>query len=341
MLEIEEFVKLISKNQDYPFKEGMRGRLIKDSVRLADFAQKVFITLNTYSQSHHYNIYISLYYNVLGTQMAKASVYPEMVRCFNANTVLNCQNELAGWWFNTVVEKIREESRKRDFVRCAKVLEKKVRRRECDFMAYVDALFERSARLMIVRVDLYYSKDVEQPVDITCDGDVLNSDLQRMLNNTRHNGLFKYLKGYILKLECGNDRGPHIHCLLFYDGSKVQKDAWYARAVGEYWSSVVTMGRGAYWNCHAIPDQYRRKAIGAINYYDVVARVNLQLVVSYFCKTEQLIENEGPVKFRSMRRGVMPTLDLKSNVGRPRQDKSEEDWEVGTTVFRDPMSQSS
>ena len=109
------------------------------------------------------------------------------------------------------------------------------------------------ARLVLVRVDLFYEKQYGDSIDVF---DMTN-DLDRLFGNARHNSLFAFMKGYIVKLEYGVDKGIHAHALLFFDGSKRNNSSHIqlAKEIGEYWINMITKGRGAYWNVNANADQ--------------------------------------------------------------------------------------
>ncbi len=178
---------------------------------------------------------------------------------------------------------------------------------------YIDALSEKHSKLTMVRVDLGYKKPYSDSVTL----DKANNDFNRMMNNRRSKpSVFKEQVGYICKKEYTEDKGMHLHALFIYDGQKVQKDAFKAAQIGEYWDDI-TKGKGSYHNCHR--NNYKRNGIGILDHRDNEKRKRLdENVLSYLCKDEQ---NTEPIKKsprdRAFTRGTLPKKEG-NNKGRPR-----------------------
>lgn len=163
---------------------------------------------------------------------------------------------------------------------------------------YLDALFDRYARLMIVRLDFYYHvgtcRDEEQAdewqmvvktqdrkaqdaygevADVSADHpnfqedqiprvDILTvtKDWSRFMDNTRgKTSLFEHKVGHVAAIECSRVGGHHIHAAFFFDGSEVHRDQYMADEIGKYWVQL-TGGRGYYHNCNR--RSYRRRSVG-------------------------------------------------------------------------------
>jgi hypothetical protein len=172
---------------------------------------------------------------------------------------------------------------------------------------YVDALFSRYARLVVVRVDLSYLTDVR--VDI----DQLESDLEYLNNRMKYAPLFNYKVGHLFKIEYGLDKGLHVHCLFFFDGAKHKgsTDWFLAKSIGECWCQIVG-AYGQYWNCHDDKENYERLGllcIGDIHYTDVPMINNLKQIVEYFCKRQQYIKPRDKPKMQLIRSGNLPDTD--------------------------------
>ena len=111
---------------------------------------------------------------------------------------------------------------------------------------YASQLFKHYSKLLIVRVDLGYRNDAKHEITI----DRFYRDFEKMRNRLANKDtIFNNLHGYAWALEQGKGRGYHVHMLLIYDGSKVQKGSYYAKRVGEKWVEL-TEGRGTYFNPH-------------------------------------------------------------------------------------------
>lgn len=161
----------------------------------------------------------------------------------------------------------------------------------CD---YIDNLFLRYARLLVLRVDLDYRKNIDVPFMNT--NEVYEAywqakeDREHLFRNMRSNSLFDDMVGYIWKLEYGEKAGFHTHMVFFYDGSQVREDITIAKTIGDYWKNVITQGRGLAYNCNAKKEKYKHCGIGMINHYDIQLIEYLKNdVVSYLAKPDECI----------------------------------------------------
>lgn len=205
--------------------------------------------------------------------------------------------------------KSRQNARKR---------ENKIRIQE--YERYINALFERNDRLIIIRIDLGYCKTeavitgIEQAL----------TDIDHLLANRRWNALFDHLQGYIIKTEYGLEKGIHFHALLFFNGSERNGSSHIHLAfqIGEYWKNIITKGRGIYWNSNAqIADFERlgRCGIGLISWSDQRLRQHLlDYVLDYLCKEDQYFRPKQGISCKLLRRGQMPVV-RQTKLGRPRQ----------------------
>jgi hypothetical protein len=87
-------------------------------------------------------------------------------------------------------------------------------------MGYIDELFTRRSRLLVIRVDFYvHASDPGHS-----DPEIMKGYLNKFLNNARCNSLFNNQIGYIWGFEYGQTRGYHFHMLFFFDGARSQQD---------------------------------------------------------------------------------------------------------------------
>lgn len=188
----------------------------------------------------------------------------------------------------------------------------KDKRRQLSNEKYVDALQERYSKLCVVRTDLGYKKDENNKVNVTVED--VKKNINTLLNNSRNNLAYDNMVGYIFKIEDGEDKGKHIHALIFFDGNQVKNDKFKCDQIGQNWEKI-TKGKGCYHNCNI--NNYKNNAIGMLDYRDVEKRRNLDKAMEYLAKEEQSIDKlKENVKDRSIRRGTMPKE--KSTRGRPR-----------------------
>ncbi len=155
---------------------------------------------------------------------------------------------------------------------------------------YIDNLFSRYARLLVIRIDLAYRKDVD--THFLNDEEIYQKYLQakidreHLFRNMRSNSIFNHMIGYIWRLEYGEDKGFHYHFIFFFDGSQVREDISIGRLIGEYWVNVITQGRGLYYNCNAHKDEYKYCGIGMINWNNFELIANLKRAAEYLNKPD-------------------------------------------------------
>ena len=190
---------------------------------------------------------------------------------------------------------------------------------------YVDALFEANARLLVIRLDLGYSKSetYRQKTLLFSPGkkgfsvsDVIEHRVNFMKMVDRKFG--QYLKGYIWKLEHGQEKGFHYHVALFIDANKLRSDVQIARSLGECWKKHITGGEGLYFNCNANTQSYHSRAVGMIYADDESAQEGMARIVDYLTKMDLYIRVFLPDGARTLGKSWMPKM---TGLGRPRSSK--------------------
>lgn len=195
---------------------------------------------------------------------------------------------------------------------------------------YIDSLFARYSRLLVLRVDFSYGKgrlnveDYSQPSDRL---DVLRIVTGEIVEHRIE--LIDYLKnkcpelgmvGYVWKLEYGREKGHHYHMMFFLDGAKVRQDIVIAKLIGEHWSNVITQGRGVYYNCNGNKDKYKYCGVGMISHNEAEKLRNLkEKAAIYLTKADRYVSACMPDNRRSFGKGNSPKLGGRS-VGRPREN---------------------
>lgn len=206
--------------------------------------------------------------------------------------------------FNELVELIRAESQTPEFKLKAARREFNAKRNYLSATSYVDNLFVRYSRLLVLRMDFSYRADVSMQMS----AEDADKDITRFLNNRRSNKLFAAWVGYICKFEYGSKKGFHFHMILFFDGSKVRNDAYLANELGRYWKERITQGRGLFSNCNLSKSKYKNIGIGMISHNDTEIRNTLVTkVIKYLTKQEQyLIATKLENGFKTFRKGESP-----------------------------------
>ncbi|MFZ6681075.1 hypothetical protein [Undibacterium sp. Tian12W] len=221
--------------------------------------------------------------------------------------------------FCQLLDLICAKSRTAEFKAKLRFQAKEANERYTDYCNYVNALFDCCDRLVVLRVDLVYHKELTGKTSL----EMALADLDRLFANMRNNYLFESLEGYIVKTEYGIERGIHFHLVLFFNGSARNGSShiFHARQIGQYWSEVITRGRGWYWNCNRDAKNYQkmgRLGVGLIHWSDTDLRNNLlEHVVGYVCKQDQCFRSLLLPRAKLIRRGQYPAI-LNVKRGRPR-----------------------
>lgn len=214
---------------------------------------------------------------------------------------------------------------------------------------YVKALKERYARLLVVRVDFGYRAEALESVSLY----ELSQARISYFKNLKLNPKLKSLVGYLWVIEEGEKKGPHLHGMFFFDGSRSCHDARLGQELGERWLAI-TQGKGYYFNINTdqskqnlmdwqqtedyrhfinqcFPGQaYQRQeqivgaqsqginslALGQVEYHNQVAWFNVYLQLHYFTKLEQRIPYPLRQGVRCFGKGQFP--QALSRPGRPR-----------------------
>lgn len=184
---------------------------------------------------------------------------------------------------------------------------------------YVRRQFSTCARLVILRIDFGYKKEFKASIE------QINKDLVHFFSNMRHNKLFRHLRGRIVKIEHGTEKGIHVHLMLFFDGSKRNNraDIHHAQKIGDYWVNIITKKRGDYWNSNANKKEYEEKGllgIGVIHADDHLKVNNVLRILRYLCKKEQFIKPRTNPKMKLLRMGDLPELPS-PKLGAPRSSQ--------------------
>ena len=152
----------------------------------------------------------------------------------------------------------------------------------------MQAVSERYARVLVVRVDFAYKKKYHHLLSIKD----FDNDM-RILRQRIHNrdGFFDGLIEYAWALEQGIEKGYHCHLLLVYKGHKRKNAYGIAKRVGEIWESI-TFNEGCYFNCHstAYLSQFEEKGmlgIGMIHTCNSKQVENMLATVQYLVRPEK------------------------------------------------------
>lgn len=245
---------------------------------------------------------------------------------------------------NSFVVALRSEARRQKIRKKVSDWKKGAKDNQERLKPYLDSLFDRYARLAVIRIDLSYKRslfDASEEMVLSsavnyavqgvalpegseearamgrCHVDIreIMADRERLFENMRGKpSLFKYMVGHVCSIEWSRVGGYHMHLALFFDGSKVQKHEWLADEIGKYWVDVITDGRGLYFNCNR--EQYPMYFIGMVDHRDAEKRLGLLQCLEYLAKVDQFVQVKPSVKCKTFTTGHMPKPS--GNGGRPR-----------------------
>lgn len=146
-------------------------------------------------------------------------------------------------------------------------------------------LLREDARLLILRVDLYFEGDAR----ILSDSEEAEKAYEKFLRTLREGGLVPSLLGYIAKREDGLERRIHYHVLVAIDGDRHQQAYPWTEHMGNFWVNECVGSRALadYFNCWKRRNEYRYNCIGVLHYSDSRMLMGLRDALEYMCK-------EGP-----------------------------------------------
>lgn len=305
--EIDSFARLVasSNEQGFAILLAANGGIHLQALPLAQYLPKVTYYLGQFDDCHAYSDYVQLFRDAcanLGIQDLALDSNPHAFY----PSLGQCSAEI----FNDLLDEMRTLARSLEFKKRAYDRQYGAVRNYQSCARYIDALFARHARLLVLRLDFGYRKAHCSTIEEA------QKDIERYLNNRRNNRLFDTWVGYIIKLECTPDKGPHFHCIFFLDGSESHQDVYLAQEYGYYWEKI-TEGQGVFFNCNMKKRNYEYCGVGMIHHADAQMRENLLLPVRYITKAEQSLLMKASPKSRTLWKGEMPAARA-SNVGRPR-----------------------
>jgi hypothetical protein len=191
------------------------------------------------------------------------------------------------------------------------------RKNAASLRQYLDGLFDRYAKLLVVRLDVGYRHDPADPAVVVSDAQAKN-DLALLLTYIQK---LPDQVGYVWKREYGAIKGHHTHLMVLLNGHQVREGISWGKRLGEKWQAITE--QGVYWNCNAYADAYRLRGclgIGLIHHADAKLREGLEQAAMYLTKVDYYARLVGKEIGRVFGKGVLPGKH--NGRGRPRQTPS-------------------
>lgn len=209
--------------------------------------------------------------------------------------------------FNELVLRIRSEWHRQGLSEKYRSRCREVESRRGKYCNYERALFEHNSRLLVLRVDLLYQRDIVNQISIK-DAVI---DFNHLIGNKRSNSIFKSMKGFIAKVEYAIDKGLYWHTIFFLDVTDADQSSRvdFGKIIGEYWSTRITKERGAYWNVnHAVKgfEELEFRGSRIINADEIEVRKSVRNAIACLCKTDQCLRPKGSSRIRLIRKGHDP-----------------------------------
>ncbi|WP_315265635.1 inovirus-type Gp2 protein [Pseudomonas fragi] len=313
--DIESLVKEIALNDDVhfyaqDFRNESRVGMTRTGKRLL-MNLWAWEEIEKYYPIHDFTPYVKAFFEC---SHEHAQMYYSLrnSRCFNGDPTGVIES------LNSVIEGIRATVGGRAFKANINTHRRLSNKNYKSLLTYIDAIFEGSSRVLVLRVDLGYSKSiVHRGFREGLQFETVKTQREKLLKLLRRKLPSKTLLGHAWKLEFGLSKGFHYHCMFFLDGSKVREDVSWARTVGELWERA-TEGQGVYYNCNRTKSNYRACGIGMVEHSDREKRRNLQKAAIYLTKIEYYMRIATEGRARTFGRGEMPKRVVKKR-GRPRR----------------------
>ncbi|MGB3252513.1 hypothetical protein [Buttiauxella gaviniae] len=148
------------------------------------------------------------------------------------------------------------------------------------FEKYVDGLFERYSKLLLLRVDFAYRKN---------SSDFLHQDIPGLCADMMR---FEYqlenisgVSGYIWIAEQGDRHGHHVHAAVFVNAQKRNKSWPVYQEISAAWEDVTNDNGYAHY-CKPEP-HHTAQAGKVIHFSDASGISDMKIITSYLAKSRQ------------------------------------------------------
>ena len=161
-------------------------------------------------------------------------------------------------------------------------------------------------KLIIIRLDLWYGKiyttDMQPQSQIQENWRSLLSHIQVKFSSS-------YV-GYATKFEFGQEKGIHMHRLLFFNGDIVRQDTTIALHIGEHLKHVITGEAGGYFNCNTSEckrdmELKQQCCIGVFSIVNQNFLAGLRKVINYFAERNPIVRLAISELDRTLRRSYL------------------------------------
>ncbi|WP_313512341.1 inovirus-type Gp2 protein [Pseudomonas sp.] len=282
--------------------------------RLKQYFNYIEQMLNLFDGNHDYSYGPHLQVFREAVQDVGVQLVPFGLESYDEDTAFHRDTDQT---LSALAERIRVLTRRQKYRRMQYDQRHQAKDLQRELRGYVDGIFTRHARLLVVRVNLYYRAVAQARLR----AEHVFDDLDKLIKERRYNAIFDHEIGYICAIEQGNfhgvrlgrcderegrhGRGFHAHAAFFFDGSKVRGDVFKAMQIGELWHEI-TRGRGCYDSSNHNKEAKHgdRLGVGMIHRDEWVRRERLYTVLDYLGKDDQHLRLK-PAGARCLRKGLL------------------------------------
>ena len=178
-------------------------------------------------------------------------------------------------------------------------------------------LLREDARLLILRIDLYFEGDAK----VLSESNEAEQAYEKFLRTLREDRLVPDLLGYIAKREDGLERRIHYHVLVAMRADLHQQAYSWIEHMGKFWVNecVGAKALASHFNCWNRRDEYEHNCIGVLHYTDNWMLMGLRDALEYMCKEgPHILVKKG--KGHNLRKSQSPKrIDGERRRGAPRK----------------------
>lgn len=181
-----------------------------------------------------------------------------------------------------------------------------------ELIKLINRLFDHHSRLLVVRIDLRYEKQIANKISL----ELVQMHREQLLADRRnHPEVFEGMLGYAWGFDCGEQEGGyHYHLLAIYNGAVRRDDIGIGLAIRDIWNKI-TNGCAQCYISNFDKNKLEREGnlgIGMIHRDDVSKRMNLiEKVAPYITKKCWAFDLESgrteSGSFRTFGRSWMPS----------------------------------
>jgi hypothetical protein len=158
---------------------------------------------------------------------------------------------------------------------------------------YIIAQFERHARLLVLRIDLYFRPDAKG----WGYSKAADKAVKKYLRALTMGRIVPGRPRFIIKRENGISRGMHFHLMVLLDGHLHRSAHHLTQVMGEAWIKRVGKDKGSFFNCYAKKDIYYFNGLGLVHVSDAEKILGIRIALWYMSKQDcELKVHDSKVK---------------------------------------------